>query len=212
MIRLRQLLIEGRYDAVTTELSRELIQAIKKKSKRGTIVFDFPAKKKINIGGINDLEFTPEIDLKYKIEYDTKFDMGFDIYGQADDEMIEFSIKINPDKLPGLFSEIVPILKDAIRHEIEHVAQNNLDRPDSERYERTPKGDYFKYFTARHEIPAFVRGLYKQAKTRKRPFDIVLDKFLSDYSHTMSVPEAEKVRQIWIDYAKRNLPKAQFSA
>lgn len=212
MIKLQQLIIEGRYDSVTTELSRALIQALKKKSKRGKIYFDFPVKQRIKIDGLQDMEFNQEILLKYDIEYDNEFIMGFDIYGQADDEMIELSLTINPSKLPGLFSEIVPILKDAIRHELEHVAQNNLDRPDSERYERTPKGDYYRYFTARHEIPAFVRGLYKQAKTRRYPLDVIIDKFLSDYSHTLTSDESEKVRKIWTDYAKRNLPKAQFSA
>lgn len=212
MIRLRQLLIEGRYDAVTTELSRELIRAIKGKSKKGLIGFDFPVKKKIQIDGLDDLEFTPEMELKYQIKYDKNFDMGFDVYGQADDEMIELSMVVNTDMLPGLYSEIVPILKDAIRHEIEHIAQNILDRPDSEKYEITPKGDYFRYFTARHEVPAFVRGLYKQAKTRKVTMTTVIDKFLKDYSHTMTPAESEKVRQIWTDYAKRNLPKAQFAA
>lgn len=212
MIRLKYLLIEGRYDDMTTQLSRELIRMIKKKSKRGRIDFDFPVKKRVKIDGLEDLEFASEISLKYQIEYDDDFVMGFDVYGQADDELIELSLVVNPNKLPGLFSEIVPILKDAIRHELEHVAQNNLERPDSERYEVTPKGDYYRYFTARHEIPAFVRGLYKQAKTRRYPLDQIIDKFLQDYSHTMTSQQSDKVRKIWTDYAKRNLPKAQFSA
>lgn len=212
MIRLRHLLIEGRYDAVTTQLTRELIAAIKKKSKKGLITFDFPVKKRIKIDGLQDLEFSEEISLKYDIEYDTNFVMGFDVYGQADDEMIELSMVVNYNKLPNLFSEIIPILKDAVRHELEHVAQNNLDRPDSERYEKTPQGDYYRYFTARHEIPAFVRGLYKQAKTRRYPLDDMIDKFLADYSHTMTTPQSKKVRQIWLDYAKKNLPKARYSA
>lgn len=212
MIKLIHLLVEGKYDAVTTQLSRELIRAIKKKSKKGKFIFNFPVKQRVKIDGLNDLEFNQEITLKYDIEYDNEFLMGFDVYGQADDEMIELSMVVNYNMLPGLYSEIVPILKDAIRHELEHVAQNNLERPDSERYESTPKGDYYRYFTARHEIPAFVRGLYKQAKTRRYPLDAIIDKFLQDYSHTMTSQESEKVRKIWTDYAKRNLPKAQFSA
>lgn len=212
MIKLIHLLIEGKYDAVTTQLSRELIRAIKKESKRGKLIFNFPVKQRITIAGVDDFEFSQEITLKYQIEYDNEFMMGFDVYGQADDEMIELAMTVNNDMLPGLYSEIVPILKDAIRHELEHVAQNNLERPDSEKYEQTPEGDYYRYFTARHEIPAFVRGLYKQAKTRKITMSDVIDKFLQDYSHTMTRQQSDNVRKIWTDYAKRNLPKAQFSA
>ncbi len=211
MMQLKQLLIEGRYDAVTTALSRELIDLIKRNRKRGKITFDFPAAKKINIADY-DLQYSPEIDLKYTIEYDENFKMGFDIYGQADDEEIELFMKIDPNALPDLFSEIVPTLKDAIRHELEHVAQNLLDRPSSERYQKIPKDDSFKYFTARHEIPAFVRGLYKGAKTRKKSMSWMIDKFLKDYAHTMTPNQIEKVRQVWTDYAKRNLPKAQFES
>lgn len=210
MIRFMQLLIEGRYDAVTTHLTRELVSSIKKNIRKGEITFDFPVKKRIKIDGLPDLEFNNEIVLKYNIKYDSKFSMGFDIYGQADDELIELSMVINKKMLPELFSEIIPIIKDAVRHELEHVAQNNLNKPDSERYEKTPKGDYYRYFTARHEIPAFVRGLYKQAKTRKQPLDTVIDRFISDYSHTLTDTQAAKVRHIWLDYAKLNLPKARY--
>jgi hypothetical protein len=210
MIRLKHLLIEGRYDAVVTALSRELLQILKAKGKRGRIDFDFPVSKKISIGGISDFEYSPEMSLKYKIEYDKTFQMGFDIYGQADDEQIDLVMTINPTMLPGLYSEIVPLIKDAIRHEIEHVAQNILDRPDSERFEKVPHGDFFRYLTAKHEIPAFVRGLYKGAKTRKIPMSAMIDKFLKDYSDRLTAQESEKVKEIWTDYAKRNLPKAQF--
>jgi len=210
MIRLKHLLIEGRYDAVVTALSRELLQILKAKGKRGRIDFDFPVSKKISISGISDFEYSPEMTLKYKIEYDKKFEMGFDIYGQADDEQIDLVMTINPTMLPGLYSEIVPLIKDAIRHEIEHIAQNILNRPDSEKFENIPSGDFFRYLTARHEIPAFVRGLYKGAKTRKIPMSAMIDKFLKDYSDRLTAQESEKVKEIWTDYAKRNLPKAQF--
>ncbi len=210
MIKLKHLLIEGRYDSITTQLSRELLDAIKTKTKQGELQFQFPTKTAISIDGLSDLEFSPEINLLYKIKYNSKFKMGFDVYGQADDESIELAMTINPTYVPKIYSEIVPILKDAIRHELEHVAQNLLNRPDSEKYERIPPGDFVKYLTAKHEVPAFVRGLYKQAKTRRIPLSQMFDLFFMDYTKRINKQDAEYVKNIWIDYAKRNLPKAQF--
>lgn len=210
MLGLKDILHESRYDGLTTKLTRELIDAIKSKDKRGEIYFEFPVKKRISIDGLSDLDYTPELTLMYYIKYNKNFKMGFDIYGQADDETIELSMTINPNSLPGIYSEIVPILKDAIRHEIEHVAQNLLSRPSSERFEKIPKDDFFKYLTAKHEVPAFVRGLYKQAKTRRVPLSKMFDKFFTDYKKRLDSKDIERVRNIWTAYAKKNLPAAQF--
>lgn len=209
MIKLKQLLIEGRYDNITTQLSRQIINAIKNGQTEGEIDFEFPATKPISIDGLPDLEFTPELKLIYTINYRKRFKMNFDIYGQADDETIELVMVVNTNALPELYSEIVPTIKDAIRHEMEHVAQNLLDRPDSEKYESIPQDDFFAYLTAKHEVPAFVRGLYKQAKTRRVPLYQIIDKFLQDYAHRLKSGEQEKIKTIWTDYARKHLPKAQ---
>lgn len=209
MIKLKQLLVEGRYDNITTQLSRQIVNAIKSNQAQGEIDFEFPATKPISIDGLADLEFTPEIKLIYTIKYSKRFKMNFDIYGQADDETIELAITVNPNALPDLYSEIVPIIKDAIRHEIEHVAQNLLNRPESERFEKIPQDDFFAYLTAKHEVPAFVRGLYKQAKTRRVPMYQMIDKFLQDYAHRLTSDEQSRVKIIWTDYARKHLPKAQ---
>lgn len=210
MLGLKDILHESRYDGLTTKLTRELIDSIKSKDKRGEIYFEFPVKKRISIDGLSDLDYTPELTLMYYIKYNKNFKMGFDVYGQADDETIQLSMTINPNSLPGIYSEIVPILKDAIRHEIEHVAQNLLSRPSSERFEKIPKDDFFKYLTAKHEVPAFVRGLYKQAKTRRVPLSKMFDKFFTDYKKRLDSKDIERVRNIWTAYAKKNLPAAQF--
>lgn len=206
------LIIEGRYDRVTTELSRELVDLLKRRRKKGRLLFDFPFKSTMSMNQLSEIDYPLEITLKYDITYDEEFEEIFDIYGQADDENIELSIKINPEYIPSILSQAIPIIKDAIRHEIEHVAQNNLERDKSERYEKIPKDNFFKYLTARHEIPAFVRGLYKGAKTRRQPLYKVIDRFLTDYSNRLTTDEKDKVRQIWIDYARRNLPSAQLDS
>ena len=211
MIRLRDLLQESRYDGITTRLTRELIAAIKSKRKKGSIDFEFPAKRSVSIEDFMDLEYSPEITLTYRIDYKKDFDIGFDVYGQADDETVELTMVVDPTQLPKMYSDIVPVIKDAIRHELEHVAQNHLARPESERYEKIPANDFFRYLTAKHEVPAFVRGLYKQAKTRRVQLSQMFNMFFDDYKDRLKPGQVEQVRKIWTDYAKKHLPAAQFS-
>jgi hypothetical protein len=198
------------YNSITTQLSRELVNSIKSKAKKGAIAFDFPKTIPFLIDTLDDLRYSPEIELRYTIKYSNKFKMGFDIYGQADDDSIELYITLNPKYAPKIYSEIIPVIKDAVRHELEHVAQNLLPRPASEKYEYVKSTMFSDYLTARHEIPAFVRGLYKQAKTRRLPLSQIFDLFFNDYEERIGQDRIENVRQIWTDYAKRNLPKAQF--
>jgi len=212
MIKLVHLLYEGRYDGVTTQLSRQLVSAIKSKRKQGDIHFEFPGKKSFTIDDLADLEYSPEIMLSYQIQYKPDFDIGFNIYGEADDKNIELKMIVNPKQLPKIYSDIVPVIKDAIRHELEHVAQNHLARPESERYEKlsNPNSDFFKYLTAKHEVPAFVRGLYKQAKTRRIELSRMFDMFFNDYADRLEPGQVEQVRQVWTDYAKKHLPKSRW--
>jgi hypothetical protein len=199
----------ARYDSVIKHLTHNVMRSIKQSAKKGKVCFEFPKTTSVTIDDW-DLEFAPEITLKYLIKYDSDFPLDFDIYGHADDESIEFAIIVNPLKGETIFSDIVPILKDALRHEIEHVAQNLLDRPKSERYEKVDDSNFSKYLTARHEIPAYVRGLYKQAKTRKLPLSKMFDWYFEDYAHLLSDKEISTVRTAWTGYAKNHLPAAQF--
>ena len=61
-----------------------------------------------------------------------------------------------------------------------------------------------------HEIPAFVRGLYKRAKFKKMSLSDAFDDFFEDYIESFNSPqEIEQVKRVWINWAKSNLPKAQ---
>jgi hypothetical protein len=208
MIKLVHLLYEGKYDTLTTSLTRELMNIIKNKERKGKIEFLFPGN--IPIAMVPGLEFVPEITLEYNIKYVKKLTIPFDIDGEGDDESIVLNITINTQELPQIYSDLVPVLKDAIRHELEHVAQNLLNRPESEKFEVIPPDNFFKYLTAKHEVPAFVRGLYKQAKTRKIPLSTQFEYFFEDYSHKLTNNEINIVRNIWTNYAQKHLPAAKF--
>ena len=69
----------------------------------------------------------------------------------------------------------------------------------------------FDYLTLDYEIPAFVQGLYKKAKTKKISLTQAIQDFLDERIEELSPKEEAKIIQIWTDWAKENLPKAQIN-
>ena len=69
----------------------------------------------------------------------------------------------------------------------------------------------FDYLTLDYEVPAFVQGLYKKAKTKKITLDQAIDEFLDERVEELSFDESKKVKQIYLNWAKENLPKAQIN-
>ena len=67
----------------------------------------------------------------------------------------------------------------------------------------------FEYLTLSYEIPAFVQGLYKTAKTKKITLTQAIDEFLEEREAELTDKESAKVKQIWTNWAKENLPAAQ---
>ena len=213
-------ILEGKYDRITTLSSRLLINMIKKGRKRGK--FELKLNNVANIKILDDVDFQVPIyvDVKFQIKYDKTAVSAFDIAGMAEDDLIELSIVINPNYLPNSLSDLVPTMKEAMRHELEHVAQANGLRPSSENYEaiemsfsdlKDPAVKLGRYFLLKHEVPAFVRGLYKAAKTRRQPIDVTIDYFLDGYEHRLRTGDSNKIKRIWKLYAKKNLPAAQWS-
>ena len=62
-------------------------------------------------------------------------------------------------------------------------------------------------------MPALVHGFYRRAKLEKRPLDdIMIEDLDSEIERgNLSSKQAQKLLQIWVDYAKKNLPKAKYS-
>ena len=59
----------------------------------------------------------------------------------------------------------------------------------------------------RHEIPAFVKGLYKAAKTKRISlYQAIEDFFEKNIDEFNSKEEINVVRDSWIKYAQENIP------
>ena len=208
---LEENLNEGRYDEEVLKQSRFVINKFKEefgkefkgesdKSYIGWLKGTPIQKKKSKEFQLNyklDLEFVPNKDLEL---------MPFDIYANAGPNSIYIKIVYNPDLFPEAYNELTYEVKDAIRHELEHVGQYEFDK---DAYPGGENLEGFDYYTAEEEIPAFVQGLYKQAKTRKLPLSQIFDEFLADRSAELTDKEEELIKLIWTDYAIQNLPATQ---
>ena len=193
---------EGKYDAEVTMISRMVVNVFKD---------TFGKKYEDKFEDAGELR-----DDTYDLEtyfYPTPFsELGpipFIVNAAGDEDGIAIQVNYNPDSFPKAYNELIPELKDAIRHELEHTAQGRFDK--GVKSDGTNQDDLplFDYLTLDYEIPAFVQGLYKKAKTKKITFTKALQDFLDERIEELTPDEEAKVKKIYTDYAKKNLPAVQ---
>ena len=192
---------EGRYDQEVSMQSRYIINIFKAELGR-----NFEGESEGNIDGI---EYTLETRLILS-DIEELGPLPFVVNGQADEDTVVIQINYNPEGFPAAYNDLIAEVKDTLRHELEHVGQYAFGKgvePDG-----TDPDDVssFEYFTLDYEIPAFVQGLYKNAKTKKITLTQAIDNFLEEREAELTDEESAKVKEIWIKWAKENLPKAQF--
>lgn len=192
----KNILLERKTDQISLELSRNVIQAFKK----GEPLF---------IEGLY-LERGDEyavFDFSCKFEEDEFLEEPYSISAYADMEDISLTITFNPNEFPKSMNDLVSEVKETIEHELEHVEQQNFE--DMYVYNNIDSTDYFKYLISPVEIPAYVRGLIKRAKTKKVSLDSAMEqwadenkKMFNDFKHEWPV-----VKNQWMDYAIRMVKK-----
>ena len=206
-----KVLTEGRYDKVTNELSKTAMINIKKGKKR------FEDKIRLFTRTFVDIVFY----VKYSDEYNnprvyaaTHLDPKA-IRSYFKNKRIIFDVEVPTENgvivkehLPELLSE----LKNIVRHEIEHVTQSRFK-------DRQRKGfftsrsypenlTYTEYLTEPYETEAYVRGLYKKAKTLRKPFNDVLNDYFERLriEGELTPEEVDIVKTHWLSYANKHLP------
>ena len=195
---LRRKLYEGRYDIEILMQSRYIINQFKA---------SFGEKYEEDTDGfIDNVEYT--LELKFiPTDVETLGPIPYVINAQADDDTVVIQINYNVNDFPQAYNDLVAEIKDTLRHELEHVGQYNFNKgvePDGSDPDKT-----FEYLTLSYEIPAFVQGLYKTAKTKKITLTQAIDDFLGEREAELTDEESAKVKQIWTNWAKENLPAAQ---
>jgi cytidyltransferase-like protein len=200
---------EGRYDTVSNKSSSMIFNKWKQ---------DFLAGKKQSVLKTfvesEDVEFGLVATLKFKNEgEDLQVDGGLE--ETEDGNVIYVDFKVDRNILPEMWSEISMNLKDVIRHEIEHITQNDeLNYPSkfmeddliariAINQKLLPRGEYFKL---EKEIDANLQGMYFRAKKERRPFTDIINDYLDAQSITPE--QREEVLNLWRPRAsKLSLPK-----
>ena len=162
-----------------------------------------------------------EVELKVAVTEDGVEPGKFFIDGsaEADEDFpsLEVNIGIHPDDVNGsVFSKIQPVLRDLVRHEIEHLTHGKGSA--SEKPGKRMRGDlamrkkirsnpklYYKYFLLPKEVDANIHGLYSKAKTMKQPYQKVVDDYLDSLVDDGIITDKNR-KEIYNKWKKR-IPK-----
>jgi len=207
---MENLITEGRYDQVTTELSREIVQAVKKGIKRYTTKIKLFSRTFVDIVVYFKYDDNQGVDISAATYLDPKNQFPRQ---QFKNKRIIFHVGVpaSQELRNREMNVIIYELKNTIRHEIEHVAQSKFkDRQrknffsPSRSYPETLT--YAEYLSEPYEVEAWVRGMYKKAKTLKQPLNVILNDFWDYLSETdLSDQEINGIKELYIDYAKKHL-------
>ena len=218
---IKQVLEEGKLERETTQISRVIISVLREIAKvdgfHSGLTFFLGPNELPKIPGVNGVVVTldfvqnkgtkPSVGGIYDPDNKGK-ELGIDIYAtQAWEDSGEAAMKD--------FSALLPDLKDAIRHELEHSGQE-LGTNSVEKTEVVDQ--LLDYYTDQGEIEAFTAGLYKKAKMTKAPLSQVIDDKL-DGVHQLAIKRGsskraadrliKQIRQAWVGYIRQRFPKGQ---
>ena len=244
-MKLKDLILEGMYDKLTGDINKAIFKKVKDAIK-GSGTQEKPKKYKgyevrkdpmptlsmqnlfqsetrtIYVGEFSDnvSGVDVEVDLKFAISEDGVKKGAFFIDGSAEaDEdypSIEVNIAIHPEDGEKILSKIQPVLRDLVRHEIEHLTHgrgsaalkpSKVMRGDKAMRAkiRGNEKNYYKYFLLPKEVDANIHGLYSKAKTMKQPYQKVVDDYLDSLvdDGIISKNNRELIYKTW----KTRIPK-----
>lgn len=205
-------------DALSTQISRTIINHIKQEAPSGRIEALIQQMNGFRLRVVFQT-YGDEEELRWtRAHYDTQYHELF--------IRIEVPLPLQVQEL----NAFIPELKEALRHELEHALQANrktirgvhyLD-PSHSNNTGFPRKNQFsdiesakEYFLSPEEIEAHVMGMYKFAKTSKKPLrDIMVQKTIemAGKMQRNGIPRQESFKFVselfkaWVSYAeKRNI-------
>mgnify|MGYP005831124845 CR=1 FL=1 len=224
--------VSGRgLERYATLISREVVKALKDEEVREHLSETGEVRFKMDIKHIlQDLEWVRNVYIDLGggdyVYADAKYEF---ILGATDEERKESDIIVSivlPHEFENsVFSELIPELKDSLRHELEHSSQPTemLMKVQKE----VPEGKIWKslesariYYTSEAEVKAHVAGIYKRTKMLKKPAGDVLDDFLiqiwqtglsRDYTEKELDPLMREIRSLWRNHMASRYPHAEMN-
>lgn len=215
-----QLLLEYSSDKVTLDVSRAIVDRFKK------FIYDdeIPnSEELINVGIFWFHQKKVGVAVTFYEGRKVLVDAEMRLH-QVPNQPLAFKIIVRvmyrPMNIKADFNAIVTEVKEAIRHEIEHVAQVIKDpiyTPGStharidwsspaaikaaQAGEKTKKNLY-DYYMQDHEVEAFIKGLFKKAKTTRVDFEKLLHDWLD--SRDLSKIQKWKLKHKYYKYAEKH--------
>jgi hypothetical protein len=184
------LILEGQLDKTTRKLVKDII-AFFKHQREGE--FELPEDTSndemvYELPGFNN--FSIFLDLQLSDDVDT-FDVDGDLY--YDDDLLYITIISNPNTGYNILDELTKELNEVIRHELEHIKQNDEGYEFPKKEPKSPE----KYYTQQHELEAQRAGFNKRAKSEKTDFETVVRNWFkkNPHKHTLKPNQQEKVIQ-----------------
>jgi hypothetical protein len=195
MIKLKHILLEGKFDAYALEISREIVNAFKNKK-------NFKQDYEINRAG----DYA-EFELQVRFFKRPKQDYSHSITGGGDMQTLVLDIEYNPSMFPAAMNDFVAEVKETVTHELEHVGQQNFE--DMFVVDNADHDNYFEYLTSNVEVPAYVKGLIKRAKTKRISLDAAMEEWYVDNKLNFEHHQVDwkKVKKIWVDWTLANKDK-----
>jgi hypothetical protein len=219
----RELMTEGAYDSLVTQLTKATINKWVEDSKKKPM----PKKSFVDID-IDDVDGKGrEIEFNYvgMVEFDKKVD-GYEVDGTSNSgedkgkmPFVATLFRVNPKVLPQAWSKISADVSDVIRHEIEHLTQagdNVRGQVYDEEGNLIDKGKYMEddivirdlinkakvlpqsdYYKLEKEVDAMLQGLYLKAKKTKKPFKDVINNYLDIAPGIETKEDKEIILNLW---------------
>jgi hypothetical protein len=156
------------------------------------------------------------VDFFIDLHVDKSQRVAFDIHGEipaepknADaDSQISMEIIANPFFFPMAYNDLNAEIKEVLRHEYEHLAQDFGKRGDF----KSIQGKTFKeYMLLPTEIAAFLSGWLTRAKTQRMYMDDIMDEYLNGRKYLFrSKREIEEVRRVYRQIGMKKYPNAKW--
>ena len=188
----------GSYDGETTIQSRYIINQLKDNL---GVYYEEELKRKLK-----DKKYTLEFKLN-PVEPKGLDYAPYLIDAAGGKDGIELIINYEPSSYPQFLNDLIAELKDTLRHELEHVGQENFEKGIRiGNVKNDANLSLPEYLTLDYEIPAFIRGLNKKAKTKNITLGKAIDEFFLERADEISYEGEAYVKRKWIEWIKNNLP------
>lgn len=186
---------ERKSDRISMELSRFIVNQFKKGE-------DF-AMDGISIERGGDFA---RFDMSCVFIEDSDFNWPFSINAASDVESLDIEITFRKGDFPKHMNDFIAEIKETIEHEIEHIEQQNFEDMEVE-YNDFEDDDNYKYLISNQEVPAYVRGLIKRAKTKRITLSASMDEWFEENKMKFRDPETEWpiVKNIWMEEANKRV-------